>query len=196
MVVAKLVGDKLNINNPEFIKENLLPDVLNDKEDSHHKKNGKYFLIPDTDYFKNRFDLSDSLCLGYYIHLLLDKYFLEDFVPNNISNLDVFKEKIMYNEYDMVNYELVRRFGLDVPYLKSVLSVYPFPIDADRLKRNLDRLSITSTGETIYLNINDFANFLQVISITICKEVEIYVSKSDDMSICIGQRKKSKYKKK
>lgn len=186
MVVAKLVGDKLNINNPEFIKGNLLPDALYNKEDSHFKKNGKYFLVPDTDYFKNRFDLSDSLCLGYYVHLLLDKYFLEDFVPNNISNLDVFKEKIMYNEYDMVNYELVRRFGLDVAYLKSVLSVYPFPIDADRLKRNLDCLSITSTGKTIYLNIDDFANFLQAISITICEEVELYVSKSDDMSICIG----------
>ena len=53
MVVAKLISDKLNIEDPDFIKGNLLPDIL-DKELSHHKKQGKYYLIPDIQFFKEK----------------------------------------------------------------------------------------------------------------------------------------------
>ena len=67
------------------IKREKVGDILVDDDgadiiihkDSHHKIKGKYFLIPDLDYFKKHLDLNNHLYLGYYVHLLLDKYFLE-----------------------------------------------------------------------------------------------------------------------
>ena len=108
MVVAKLVGEKLNIYNEQFIRGNILPDVVN-INDSHHKIKGKNFLIPDTDYFKKRLDLSNMINLGYYAHLLLDKYNLEEYVPEYIKNESIFENKSIYSEYTILNYKLNSR---------------------------------------------------------------------------------------
>lgn len=182
MVMAKLIGDKLQIDSPEFIRGNLLPDVILE-EDSHHKIQGKVFKIPNIDYFKETLDLSNPLYLGYFIHLLLDKHFLEEFVPNNISNLEVFKQKIMYHEYDIVNYHLVRVFGLDVDYLRSILTQYEVPVKDDKLSKNLEFLSRKEVGTTTYLKAENFEQFLIDIVPIIMKEVEEYASEPKTMSI-------------
>ena len=62
MVVAKLLEEKLGFKSTEFIKGNLLPDII-DIKDSHHKIKGKYYFIPDLEYFKNTLDLSNDLYL-------------------------------------------------------------------------------------------------------------------------------------
>lgn len=146
MIIAKLVGEKLGIESSQFIRGNLLPDIIN-KKNSHQKIKGKYFYIPDIDYFKNNLDLENPLYLGYYTHLLLDKYFLEDFFSNNIQNLEVFNNGIMYNEYSLINYQLVKRFRLDVDYLIGVLNDYEVDIDRDALKKNLKCLSSREIGK-------------------------------------------------
>ena len=51
MVCAKLVSESLNIKDEEFIKGNLLPDII-DIENSHKKVKGKFYCIPDIEYFK------------------------------------------------------------------------------------------------------------------------------------------------
>ena len=81
MIVAKLVSEKLHINDSDFLKGNLLPDVVNNSN-SHHKIPGKYYIIPDTEFFKQKLNLKNKLELGYFTHLLLDKYFLEEYIPN------------------------------------------------------------------------------------------------------------------
>ena len=43
MICAKLVADKLEINDPEFIKGNLLPDIIDIK--NSHKKNQRQLLL-------------------------------------------------------------------------------------------------------------------------------------------------------
>lgn len=182
MVIAKLVSSKLGIESSEFIKGNLLPDIIN-MRDSHHKIKGKHFYIPDIDYFKRNLDLEDPLYLGYYTHLLLDKYFLEDFFSQNIKNLEVFSNGIVYNEYSLLNYQLVRKFGLDVDYLTWILSSYEVDIDRNGLKKNLKCLSNTEIGETVYLKFVDFAKFLEDISLTIGEEIEDYASKSNMLLI-------------
>ena len=54
MVIAKLVGEKLNKYNDKFIRGNLLPDIVDKpKDESHHKIEGTYHRIPDMDYFKS-----------------------------------------------------------------------------------------------------------------------------------------------
>ena len=84
MIVAKLVSEKLNINDPDFIKGNILPDIVNNDQ-SHHKIQGEYCLIPNIDYFKRRLNLNKKLELGYFTHLLLDKYFLAGANPFGVN---------------------------------------------------------------------------------------------------------------
>lgn len=50
MIVAKEVAKKINIDSDEFIKGNLLPDII-DKKDSHHKKEIGVYFVPDIDFF-------------------------------------------------------------------------------------------------------------------------------------------------
>lgn len=182
MAVGKLVGERLKINDCEFIKGNLLPDIIL-RKDSHYKKQGRYFLVPDTDYFKLNFDLQHPLYLGYYVHLLLDKYFLNEFVPRNISNLDVFQDETMYNDYNLVNYQIVKEFQLDVESLKEILKDFNVDINKDKLDYNLECLSITDVGKTAYLDFHDFSKFLYDISQVISKEIEDYAGESNKLFV-------------
>lgn len=176
MAIAKLVSKKLGIKDPNFIRGNLLPDITISKN-SHHKIQGKYYMIPDINYFKSVLNLDNCLELGYFVHLLLDKYFLEDYALNNFSNLDVFINKIVYNEYDMINYEIVKYFNLDVPYLKDILSEFNVPINREILNKNLNSLSLTNCFKTKYLNSDDFIKFLCYIADIISEEIKDYGSK-------------------
>ena len=178
MVTAKLVSEILGINDKEFIKGNLLPDVILDNE-SHHKIKGKYFLIPNLDYFKNNLDLNNKLELGYYTHLLLDYYFLEEYVPNKINDLTVFSSGIIYKEYDLINYELLNNFDVDICSYSDILEeLYLYPnINSDKLEKDLSCFNNKEIKETKYLKVDEFSNFLDKISYVISKEVSEYANK-------------------
>lgn len=176
MAVAKLVGQKLEIENPDFIRGNLLPDIIK-KDNSHYKIQSQYFLVPDLKYARDHLDLHHPLYLGYYVHLLVDKYYLEEFVPTNISNLDVFRDKIIYNEYDKINYQIVKEFKLEIDFLKQVLNDFDIEVDERKLAYNLQCLSISQSGDTTYLKVDVFSKFLYDISEKISKEVAEYACK-------------------
>lgn len=173
MAVAKLVSEKLNINDLNFIKGNLLPDIIL-KPDSHHQVKGTYFMVPSLEYFREKLDLTNNIHLGYFVHILLDYYFLEEFVPNNITDLNIFANGTMYKEYDKVNYQLVKRFNLDVKNLKAILSNFDEEIDNQKLAYNLECLSLSIIEETEYLNFDSFANFLNKILDIIIMEIKKY----------------------
>lgn len=160
MVCAKLVSDRLGINDSEFIKGNLLPDIINIK-DSHHKIAGKYYYIPNIDYFIKTLDLNDNLYLGYLTHLLLDKYFLEDYIYNQVNGEEVFLNRIMYKEYDIINYELLNRFDIDVDYLNKILINYQVPINEKKYNSNIQCLNLKElNGNLKYLSVDSFSKFL------------------------------------
>lgn len=176
MVVSKLVGEKLNIYNEEFIRGNILPDVVNIK-DSHHKIKGKNLLIPDTDYFKKRLDFKNMINLGYYVHLLLDKYYLEEYIPENIKNTSIFENKSIYSEYTKLNYKLVNMYDLDVLYLIDILNFNDDLVDALKLKENIDFLKIKLDDDLEIFNLHSFSLFLEDISNRLCEEISEYASK-------------------
>lgn len=160
MVCAKLVSEKLNINDSEFIKGNLLPDII-DIKDSHNKIFGKHYYIPDIDYFVKTLDLNNNLYLGYLTHLLLDKYFLEEYIYNEVKGEEVFLNRSIYKEYDIINYRLLNKFAIDVNYLNNVLVNYNVPINKDKYNKNIRSLNLGSVDETLkYLNVDSFSNFL------------------------------------
>ena len=186
MVIAKEVGKRLNINSDDFIRGNLLPDII-DIEENHHKVKSGNYIVPNIDYFLNTLDLSKDLYIGYLTHLLLDKHYLEDYLSYLFPNTNVFLGDTIYKDYDYLNYSLVNRFELDIDKLENILSQYDCKILEEKLKYNIECLKQRKKGITKYLNIDSFSKFLLEISDTISKELLDYANKSSELSIRIRQ---------
>ena len=177
MVVATEVAKILNINSEDFIRGNLLPDII-DIKNSHHKVESDIYLIPDIDYFIKKLDLTNDLDLGYLTHLLLDKHYLEDYLKKIYPNKNIFLAKKIYNDYDILNHSLVNNFNLDVEYIEKALMKYDCKIKEEKLKYNINCLKNNISGKTYYLNINSFSKFLKEVSKTISEELIEYANKS------------------
>lgn len=189
MAVAKLISDKLYIDKEEFYKGNILPDII-DIPDSHHKILGKFFYIPDIDYFKNNLDLTKPLNIGYLTHLLLDKYFLQSFVPDVIGDLHIFENRIIYKDYSSINYQLVEAFNLDVDYITKIFNDFNVPIDSKKLDYNIQKLSSTIISDSKVLKFEEFLDFIIFIADQIMEELEDYTSEFNNLSIYTRKRKK------
>lgn len=186
MIVAKKVAKRLNINSDEFIKGNLLPDII-DMKDSHHKVQNGVYMVPDIEYFLQNLDFSKDLNIGYFTHLLLDKHYLSDYLGSLYPNTYIFLDGAIYKDYDYLNYLLVNRFELDIDKLENILSQYDCKILEEKLKYNIECLKQKKAGKTKYLNFESFASFLLEISDTISKELLDYANKSSKLYIRIRQ---------
>ena len=184
MIVAKEVSKRLNINSDEFIKGNLLPDII-DVEDSHHKVQNGVYMVPDIEYFLKELDFNNDLNIGYFTHLLLDKHYLNDYLESLYPNTNIFLDGVIYKDYDYLNYLLVNRFGLDVDNLEYILNQYDCKILEEKLKYNIECLKQKKDGKTKYLNFESFARFLLEVSDTISKELVEYANKSSKLYIRI-----------
>lgn len=184
MVVAKEISKKLNINRNDFIKGNLLPDII-EKEDSHHKIKGDLYMIPDIDYFLENLDLSKDLYIGYLTHLLLDKHYLNDYLKSLYPNTNVFADGKIYRDYDYLNSLLINKFELDIDNLEEILNTYSCKIKKEKLESNIDCLKQRLSGNTKYLNFESFSQFLLDVSDIISKELVKYANKSSKLYIRI-----------
>ena len=70
MIVAVEVAKRLNINSDEFIKGNLLPDII-DMEDSHHKVQNGVYMVPDIEYFLQLMVLERLQLVKFHLKKLL-----------------------------------------------------------------------------------------------------------------------------
>lgn len=183
MVVAKIISKKLNINSDEFIKGNLLPDIIDDN-DSHHKIVSGNYMVPDIDYFACKIDYSDSLQIGYLTHLLLDKHYLNNYIKTLYPNANIFIDRIIYGDYNIINGFLIDRFNLDIGELEQVLSKYDCKIIEEKLKYNIECLKQKKNGSLKYLEPENFSQFLLDISSVIIKELNLYAYKYSKLCIC------------
>ena len=133
MIVAVEVAKRLNINSDEFIKGNLLPDII-DMEDSHHKVQNGVYMVPDIEYFLQNLDFSKDLNIGYLTHLLLDKHYLSDYLGSLYPNTNIFLDGTIYKDYDYLNFLLVDRFELNIDKLENILNNYYCKILKEKLK--------------------------------------------------------------
>ena len=189
MIVAKQVGERLNINSDEYYRGNLLPDITTNK-DSHHRIQREVYLIPDIKYFLENLDFKDDLQFGYFIHLLLDVHYLEDYVSKLYPGRDIFCDPQVYRDYDYLNHKLVERFNLDTKSISKALEHFDVSVDQDRLKYNIEYLNQDTKGTTQYLDLDSFSKFLAEVPSVICEELVNYANQYSDLSVRVGQRKK------
>lgn len=184
LVVSKLVSNRLNIVDDDFIRGNLLPDII-DIEDSHHKVQNGVYMVPDINYFLENLDFSKYLNIGYLTHLLLDKHYLTDYLGSLYPNRNIFLDGDIYKDYDYLNFLLVDKFELNSDKLEDILNQYDCKILEEKLKYNIECLKQKKKGKTKYLNFESFCNFLLEVSDTISKELFEYANKSSKLYICI-----------
>lgn len=174
-VCAKLVSDKLDVDVEEFYKGNILPDIalLND---SHNKVRGSFYLIPNIEYFVENSDLNEDIELGYLCHLLLDKYFLEEFIPATIPNyreISAFSSGMIYEDYTSVNYLLIETFGLDMKFINKIMFEFPIDIDNKKYEKNLKCINEGIVNKKLNcLDIDAYMIFLEEVSNIIAKELK------------------------
>ena len=158
MAVAKKVSEQLNIDDYNFIKGNILPDLYDDKNKSHFKIKDKKYLIPNIEEAINELEINNNLYLGYITHLLLDKYYLENFLDK--YDFDVFKNGDLYEDYDYLNDDIINYFKLDINYIKNCMKDFSSDINNDKLIKNIDCLLQNKKGQTKIIKREEFLSFL------------------------------------
>ena len=184
LIVAKEIGKKLNLNNDDFIRGNLLPDVI-DEKDSHQKFKKGVYMVPNINLCLKKLDLNNDMDIGYLIHLLLDKHFLEDYLGTLYPNKNIFSDGKIYEDYDYLNYKLVTEFNLDLDYLNRILCTYNCKILGKKLLYNIECINQKKVGNIKYLNFESFSMFLSEISDFIIKELINYANESSKLRLYI-----------
>ena len=178
MAIAKKVSEQLNICDSYFIKGNLLPDLYDNKQKSHYKIPGKKYMIPNIDEVINKLDLKDKINLGYLTHLLLDKYYLEEYLTN--IDFDVFKEENIYEDYDILNKDIIKKFNLDINYIEECINDYPLNINNHKLEYNIECLNKNLEGNLKILDKETFFIFLDEASNKIVNDLLLIKEKWDN----------------
>lgn len=171
MAVAKKVSELLKIDSDDFYRGNLIPDLYKDKVKSHYKIQGKKFLIPDIEKIEKEIDLTNLTDLGILSHLLLDKYYFDEFLldldPKEFSNNKI------YDEYDIINKDIVNYFKLDTKrIIKAFSDIKIKDIEKIKLEKNISYLQLEVDGKTKLLNKDNFIIFLNDSSLRIVKEIK------------------------
>ena len=176
-VVAKLVSKRLNIQSDDFYRGSILPDII-DLEDSHFKIKGTYYMIPDINYYLENYSLDNNLNIGYLVHLLLDKYFLEEYILNNIKNyrkINLFSPNLLYNDYTNMNYLLIKKFELDINYINRIMNDFDVKLNKNKYKSNVNSINNMQVFDTLkYIDFKKFVRFLEDISIRIANDINKY----------------------
>lgn len=128
LCIAKEVNKYLNMDLNELLLGSIAPDISKQvgetKEISHFLDHTNEDDIPNIDRFlaKYRSELNKPFEMGYFIHLLSDKYWFRDYVYNYIERYtkNNTKKKItytalrdlIYNDYTNINIDLIDKYML------------------------------------------------------------------------------------
>lgn len=172
LAIGKIVRDELHIEDPDFIRGCLIPDLEFDKIKSHYKIWGTKYMIPDLDYVVTYLDMKNKKNLGILCHLLLDYYYLEEYVTPKYPDIDVFDGPTLYHDYDILNKDIVEYFNLDIEELDTILRGITEEQYQKKLKNNLDCIHLNVDGETEILEKEDYLKFLKEVSPIIVERIK------------------------
>lgn len=134
LAVAKKVLESINVDNEKhYYLGAIAPDIAKKvgigRNRSHFIKDGENTDTPNVIRFLNKYKkyLTNSYELGYYIHLLTDVLWFDEFLPNFVKDgclvskmgeLIHFAEdellEILYDDYSNLNPQLIEHYNLDL----------------------------------------------------------------------------------
>lgn len=173
-LVYKEIKNKIS-DKDKFYIGCILPDII-DLEESHFKVKGKYYLVPDIEKYKKESKLDDDIKRGYLCHLLLDKYFLDEYVIKNIRNYDkinLFSTSMIYNDYTNLNAILVEKFKLNLDYINKVMIKLKdmYNVKSTKYTFNVDSINNLDGGKLDFIDIDKFELFIKDISLKIAEDI-------------------------
>lgn len=164
----------------EFYIGNILPDIKKSKKLSHYwgGKQMKYILrIPDLDKFLkcNGPKLMNKQVLGYYCHLIVDKIFYEDFLPEVVCFMD--KYKIPTNSLKTAKHAYLCKKDMSILYEDFWTAQYYYG-DFDKLNPVLRKKYGVNTDELIRETDNSELNMNKGQYLHLRNELKKYLNKS------------------
>lgn len=150
LCVAKEVNKYLKMNENELLLGSIAPDIAKQigqtKEISHFLDYTNEDDIPNIDRFlkKYRDSLNNPFDMGYFIHLLTDKYWFRDYVYQYIERYTKNNTKkkitytairdVIYNDYTNINTDLIDKYTLPLKifyseFTRPVSNITEIPID-------------------------------------------------------------------
>ncbi len=196
LCVAKEVNKYLKLAEKEILLGSIAPDISKivgeTKEISHFLDHTNEDDIPNIDRFlaKYRKDLNKPFEMGYFIHLLTDKYWFRDYIYQYIDRYtrDTNKRKItytalkdiIYNDYTNINIDLIDKYGLDLDLFSNEWdlpesSITEIPMDQlDLLIEKMGQIIASSTEEkTFIFDTKDIEIFIDNTVKYIIKDIQI-----------------------
>ena len=196
LCVAKEVNKYLKMDEKEILLGSIAPDISKQvgetKEISHFLDHTNEDDIPNIDRFlaKYRKDLNKPFEMGYFIHLLTDKYWFRDYIYQFIERYtrDSNKKKltysaiknIIYDDYTNINIDLIDKYELSLDIFSNEI-VYPesniteIPMDSiDLLIEKMGQIIAASTEEKTFLfDTKDIEIFIANTVKYIIKDIQI-----------------------
>ena len=150
LCIAKEVNKYLKMNEYDLLLGSIAPDISKQigetKEISHFLDHSNEDDIPNIDRFlaKYRNDLHNPFTMGYFIHLLTDKYWFRDYVYQFIERYtreNVKKQltytairDLIYNDYTNLNTDLIDKYMLPLDifseeFREPTTAIREIPVD-------------------------------------------------------------------
>ena len=196
LCIAKEVNKYLKMNEYDLLLGSIAPDISKQigetKEISHFLDHSNEDDIPNIDRFlaKYRNDLHNPFTMGYFIHLLTDKYWFRDYIYQFIERFtrENVKKKItytairdlIYNDYTNMNTDLIDKhtLPLDIFYeefREPTTAIREIPVD--KLDILIDKMGLiieeAQKEKNFVFDINDVETFITNSVKYIIKDLQI-----------------------
>ena len=196
LCVAKEVNKYLHMDENMLLLGSIAPDISKQigetKEISHFLDHTNEDDIPNIDRFlaKYRSELNKPFEMGYFIHLLTDKYWFRDYIYQYIERYtrDDTKKKItytalkdiIYNDYTNLNIDLIDKYNLGLDIFSNEIEfptskITEIPMDRlDVLIEKMGQIIESSTEEkTFMFDTKDIEIFITNTVKYIIKDIQI-----------------------
>ena len=130
LCIAKEVNKVLGMDEKLLFLGTIAPDLSKEigqsKEISHFLDHSNEDDIPNIDRFLNKYEeeLRNPFEMGYFIHLLTDKYWFRDYVYKYIERYSIESgrkdltysalKQLIYDDYTNINIDLIDKYGLSL----------------------------------------------------------------------------------
>ncbi len=203
LCIAKEVNKLLGMDEKLLFLGTIAPDISKQigqtKEISHFLDHSNEDDIPNIDRFlaKYRSELNKPFEMGYFIHLLTDKYWFRDYIYNYIARYAKDNKKkdltyaalkqIIYDDYTNINIDLITHYNLslelfyeDIDYPTSIITEIPM----DKLPIIVEKMGIiieeSKEEKTFIFDMNDVIAFIEETVKYIVKDIKMLDIKTKD----------------
>ena len=196
LCIAKEVNKVLGMDEKLLFLGTIAPDLSKEigqsKEISHFLDHSNEDDIPNIDRFLNKYEeeLRNPFEMGYFIHLLTDKYWFRDYVYKYIERYSIESgrkdltysalKQLIYDDYTNINIDLIDKYGLSLELFYDKIN-YPTSkiteIPMDKLPIIVEKMGLiieeSQEEKTFIFDTYDIVKFIDETAKYIIRDVQM-----------------------